>query len=353
SLTSLLEAVPSFRGDMVVPERPSATELPHVDKDDLLSSSKRLIHLSLGGLGAHDQQADVVVLHAGVAVEHALKAYLCSIDPSLVADGRDLPSLLHAAGRADLAKKPLPMIKTIGAVDAFRRVSQILDGNQLGTNENEFRLIADARNGVAHIGIHDTARLEDLLSTAIKILDAMLVALGEDPTDYWGDYTVLHDKILDGKRQADKIRIEALKTRARRTLIERFGADDTEERRAAIAGAQMHSMVAGQAKALRPCPACANNGWVGGDLDTDFSEPDPQVVISPRHFLCSVCGFAVDGPFIGYFDELYPDIPMGPTATFIYEGGSVHEALWMNLVDNVDFDRRRREEEENALRGLM
>ncbi|MFF2378791.1 septation protein SepH [Streptomyces sp. NPDC058108] len=32
SLTSLLEAVPSFRGDMVVPERPSATELPPVEE---------------------------------------------------------------------------------------------------------------------------------------------------------------------------------------------------------------------------------------------------------------------------------------------------------------------------------
>ncbi|MFF4972010.1 septation protein SepH [Streptomyces sp. NPDC001083] len=32
SLTSLLEAVPSFRGDMVVPERPSTTELPPVEE---------------------------------------------------------------------------------------------------------------------------------------------------------------------------------------------------------------------------------------------------------------------------------------------------------------------------------
>lgn len=34
SLTSLLEAVPSFRGDMVVPERPSTTELPPAEEPD-------------------------------------------------------------------------------------------------------------------------------------------------------------------------------------------------------------------------------------------------------------------------------------------------------------------------------
>jgi hypothetical protein len=32
SLTSLLEAVPSFRGDMVVPERPATTELPATEE---------------------------------------------------------------------------------------------------------------------------------------------------------------------------------------------------------------------------------------------------------------------------------------------------------------------------------
>lgn len=32
SLTSLLEAVPSFRGDMVVPERPSTTEHPAAEE---------------------------------------------------------------------------------------------------------------------------------------------------------------------------------------------------------------------------------------------------------------------------------------------------------------------------------
>lgn len=34
SLTSLLEAVPSFRGDMVVPERPSTTELPPAEEPE-------------------------------------------------------------------------------------------------------------------------------------------------------------------------------------------------------------------------------------------------------------------------------------------------------------------------------
>ncbi|MFD8419678.1 septation protein SepH [Streptomyces sp. NPDC059466] len=34
SLTSLLEAVPSFRGDMVVPERPSTTELPPTEEPE-------------------------------------------------------------------------------------------------------------------------------------------------------------------------------------------------------------------------------------------------------------------------------------------------------------------------------
>ncbi|WP_411099032.1 hypothetical protein [Streptomyces sp. x-45] len=323
-----------------------------VNKSDLLASSQRLMHLALADLGASEQQADVVVLHAGVAIEHALKAYLCSIHPSLVADGRDLPSLLHAADRGELAKKELSLIKTIGAVEAFSRVSKILDKSKLTVTEAQFRVIADARNGVAHIGVHDTAKIEDLLSNGIKVVDALLVALEEDTAEYWGEFQPLHDKILEEKRRADLIRIEALKIRANKTYVTRFGASDTEERRRAIASAQVHSMVAGQAAAMRDCPACSNQGWVGGDLDTDFTAEEPEVVIVTRHFLCSVCGFALDGYLLGYFAHLYEDIPMGPAATFAYADGSTHEDLWMNLASDT-FPDRRREEEEEVLRAQI
>ncbi|MFD6297961.1 hypothetical protein ACFWFU_24410 [Streptomyces sp. NPDC060235] len=321
-----------------------------MNQTDLLSSSQRLMHLALAGLGADDLQADVVVLHAGVAVEHALKAFLCSVSPSLVVDGRDFPSLLHGAGRGELAKKPLPMIKTIGAMEAFMRVSKILDGHEFDVSEHEFRLIADARNGVAHIGIRDTAQVEDLLSTGLRIVDAVLKSLGEDAAAYWGDFSVVHEKILDVKRQADLIRIEALKTRALRRLVERFGTNDTEERRAAIASAQSHTVVAGQAKALRPCPACLNQGWVGGDLDTDYSGDEGQVIIVTQYFLCSVCGFSLHGDLLRYFNDLYEDIPLGPAATFVYADGSLHEDVWLEISAEVAAEFMADEEEEE-LRG--
>lgn len=343
---------PTRRALLRVPPRPTIAMEEDVNKSDLLASSRRLMHLALGDLGAADQQADVVVLHAGVAIEHALKAYLCDIHPSLVADGRDLPSLLHAAGRGDLTKKELPLIKTIGAVDAFLRVSQILEKDKLQVTKEQFRVIADARNGVAHIGVHDATQLEDLLSTGIKVIDAVLAALGEDAAEYWGEFQPLHDKILDEKRRADWIRIEALKIRAHKTYETRFGASDTEERRKAIASAEVHSMVAGQAAAMRNCPACSNRGWVGGDLDTSFTEEEPQVILVTRHFLCSVCGFALDGYLLGYFDHLYEDVPMGPAATFTYADGSIHEDLWMNLASDTYVDRRRLEEDE-ALRAQI
>ncbi|QKZ18824.1 hypothetical protein [Streptomyces chartreusis] len=324
-----------------------------MNKNDLLNSSKRLMQLALGELGSSDQQADVIVLHVGVAIEHALKAHLCSIDASLVVDGRDLPSLLHAADRGELAKKPLPMIKTIGAVDAFSRVSQILDKDQLGVKPEEFRLIADARNGVAHIGIHGTEELEGLLGIGIKIADAILNEMGENPAEYWGDFSSLRERILDTKRRADLIRIEAMKVRALKALEERFGARDTEERRAAIASAEQHSMVTGQGKAMRPCPSCSNQGWVGGDFDTVFPNgEEPQVVIITHCFLCSVCGFALDGYLLRYFAALYEDIPMGPAATFAYADGGAHEDLWMNLAADYG-DERRRREDDDALRAQI
>jgi hypothetical protein len=78
----------------------------------------------------------------------------------------------------------------------------------------------------------------------------------------------------------------------------------------------------------------------------------PQVVLVTRHFLCSVCSFALDGYLLGYFDHLYEDIPMGPAATFTYADGSTHEDLWMSLASDTFVDRRRAEEDE-ALRAQI
>lgn len=314
-------------------------------KDDLLNSSRRLMHLALQDIDSDVTKADVVVLHAGIATEHLLKAYLCSIHPSLVVDHRDLNSLLHAAEHPELASKPLPMIKTIGTVEAFKRVSKILNKDQLLVSEAEFQPIADARNGVAHIGIHDTTQLEPLLSTTLKLTDSLLAALEADADKYWAHFKPLHDKILDTQRHMDQVRIESLKIRATKVFSDRFAHLDVSEKDDAIAALTLRPTIHGEALINRDCPVCESKAWLAGFQGTSWSPEDGAIeILTPQAFGCGACEFMLNERLLRYFPDLYEDAELGPA--------DMNNDLWLALdairgeVDMSSDDIRRRVFEE-------
>jgi hypothetical protein len=75
-----------------------------MDPKDLAESSRRWMGMALSAL-TRPQDVDMAVHHAVVACEHLLKAYLASLHPVLVAEGKDFTSLLHATGHGDKAKR--------------------------------------------------------------------------------------------------------------------------------------------------------------------------------------------------------------------------------------------------------
>ncbi|MFI0242959.1 hypothetical protein [Streptomyces sp. NPDC016845] len=329
-----------------------------MNKEDLVQSSKHLLHEALGGLTTEPLTHDITLLKAGIATEHLLKGYLCTIHPSLITDARDLPSLLHACDRGDLTTRPVTLIKTIGLVEAYKRVYEILGKERLSLTPKDFQPIADARNGVAHLAVSTTDSMERLLSSIIKIADVLLAEMGEKSALFWADYAPVREKILQDDRKAHLVIIASLKSKALRVLEERFGEHDTEERQTAIKAASQFQRVQGQAAAQRQCPACQNQGWVGGDVTTTFPDDgEPQATIVTHAFKCSVCGFAVAGPLLTYFDHLYEDIALGPAATFTYADGTTHDDLWASIaaeqhtLDHLDDDDRRRWEEDLQLRA--
>ncbi|MFH8484002.1 hypothetical protein [Streptomyces longisporoflavus] len=330
-----------------------------MEKDDLVQSSRYLMHEALGGLTEEAITHNLTVLKAGIATEHLLKGYLCTIHPSLITDARDLPSLLHAAGRGELTTKPLALIKTIGIVDAYKRVYEILGKERLTLAPAQFQDIADARNGVAHLAVSSSESVERLLSLVIKIADTLLAEMKENSDSFWEDYAPVRLKILEENRKADLIIIAALKTKARKTVEERFGGRNNERREAAITAAAQYCGVRGTGAVQRKCPACSYTGWLGGDLTTALhDEKQPEVVLVTDSFKCSVCGFVLRGPMLQHIDDWLMDIPMGSAATFVYADGTTHEDLWLALVAeenaaNWDEEQRRRLAEEEILRAQM
>ncbi|WP_409238419.1 hypothetical protein [Streptomyces sp. PA5.6] len=324
--------------------------------EDLVQSSRHLMHEALGGLTVEPITHNLTILKAGVATEHLLKAYLCTIHPSLITDAKDLPTLLHAAGRPDLASKPLTMVKTIGIVEAYKRAHAILGKGRLTLDPQKFQEIADARNGVAHLAMSSAEGVERLLSLVIKVADALLTAMQEDAKRFWGLYAPVREKILEEGRKADLIIIAALKTKAGKTLVDRFGDRDNERRQEAIETASQYCGVRGTGAEKRTCPACSNQGWLGGDLTTAFDDEDqPKVILVTKAFKCSVCGFAVHGPMLQYFDNWIENLDYGPAATFEYGDGTTHLELYESLLAEeyaADWNEetRRRREEDRLLR---
>lgn len=135
-----------------------------IDSKALTTSAGRWFRAGLAAYVADPPELDFAVHHFGVAIEHLLKAYLSSIHPCLIMEGRDFDSLLHAVDQGAHANTPITGIKTIGLQPAYDRCKQLLK-SRLAIDSKTFKSICDGRNGVAHSGIHAPAN-------ALAILEA-------------------------------------------------------------------------------------------------------------------------------------------------------------------------------------
>jgi hypothetical protein len=165
---------------------------------------------------------DMAVLHGGIAFEHIVKAALAARHPSLLSDGRDFSTLLHAAGLSDHAPAPATHARTLGAAEAFKRSRTLL---QLSVSERDVEPLLTARNGVAHLGAHDKTQSAMALTVAVTVTDAVLADIGEGDHDFWGPYRSRRHDLY--QLQADTL------ADARQRAIAEF--EEERERRAAAA----------------------------------------------------------------------------------------------------------------------
>ena len=132
-----------------------------------------------------EDEGDMAVLHCGISVEHLLKAFLASKHPSLLVDARDFSALLHAAGEGAHAAVGEHLAKSIGALECFKRVALLA---ALPITERQAEPIFSARNGVAHLGLHQADKTGETVVLSVRLNSAILAALGADPLEYWSPY---------------------------------------------------------------------------------------------------------------------------------------------------------------------
>ena len=271
------------------------------------------------GLEAFARQAvtsDFAVHHCAVAVEHALKAYLASLLPALIVEGRDLDSLLHATGHANHAAVPVTRIKTIGLAEAYARAERLLRPQITVGGKTRDQVLA-ARNGVAHSGLHDVTEVETVLVACIRIADGILAAIGVPAQDYWGPYGDLRDRLSDEHANAVRVRYEITLTRARDVYRSRFDGM-TPEAVVPIIAALTARQYDQNVRSERTCPACGEKGLLFGTTSADGAEvgraASRMVSFHSDSFSCVVCGLALRGVEELEIAELPVRIPLYPAS---------------------------------------
>ncbi|MGW6769325.1 hypothetical protein ACWGBX_02770 [Streptomyces sp. NPDC055037] len=262
-----------------------------MDAERLQVSSQRWMAAALAAFSHGSESYDFAVHHAGIAAEHLLKAFLVSLHPSLVVEGKDFDSLLHAAGQGGHASAPITKVKTIGLVEAHSRTYRILR-NKIPISQQDLLPLANARNGVAHSGLHEVTDVRTVFTTCLRLLDPLLVELNISPAAYWGPYQDLHDELIRERIQDTTLQLQQKLAQARTTFEHRFGHLGPQERIAVLAAATRRPARARDC-VEKPCPACHSRAWLHGT--TMLNEEAKLARFSPGTFWCLACDLQVQG----------------------------------------------------------
>lgn len=69
----------------------------------------------------------------------------------------------------------------------------------------------------------DIAEVQTVFTTCLRLIDPLLVELKIAPDDYWGSYVPLHDRLIEERVQAARIRLEGKVAKARAIFEQRSG----------------------------------------------------------------------------------------------------------------------------------
>jgi hypothetical protein len=268
-------------------EKPRDTKSESDLRDDLCSSAERFARSALRAF--LEQDWPIFLLHASTALEQLTKAYLASLNPSLIA-ASDFDSLLHACGLGRHAQRPPRLMRTITVTTALERAGQLVPA--LKNLSKEVGLLADVRNGVVHAGRVESSAAETVLAPFLKACDELLVPMGIARGHFWADLT------------------EVVEASARLEFEKRYAAMEPEVRGAVLKVILEGYRFEGHEQDLVNCPSCGEPALATGTVDVsweaDFDRDDfgetyivgaypSAVTFYPNRLECRTCGLRLDG----------------------------------------------------------
>jgi hypothetical protein len=295
------------------------------DQGRLFDSARRWAHAGLDAFVRQEPDYDFAVHHVAVSLEHLAKSYLCSVNPALIST--DFDSLLHLVGHGAHASRPAHRVRTISLADANKRVRQLLKtAYPYDPNPSSDPVLA-ARNGIARAGLWPADEARRVLVLAVRRIDAILFALALERRQFWGRSADITTSLVNDAIADITLRVNARINAARNSFAGRYGLLSERERRAVIPVVAEIVPFPADHGARHRCPACDNQAWLDGDIETrwdlafeytlDSEERIPVVVLYPDRFRCTVCDLSLDGDELEHagiedtieLPDAEPDIP--------------------------------------------
>jgi hypothetical protein len=239
-------------------------------------------------------QAAVAV---GAAVELAAKAFLASIEPNLLAERADVDTILHLSGKRSLAAEPATAIRTLGGVAACRLARRL--GREVVAGETEVVRAMEVRNSATHMALVDREELRSRVPAMVRIVDSLVVEMGEDRARFWANRLELADQLIEERLQQVAQIVEAKRAAATERLAQLTRHLNEASRVLVLASLARHAVSSDHDEAVN-CPVCGQKAWLccwveDGGSDVEDGEVWFHQTAWPFEFNCSVCGLTLEG----------------------------------------------------------
>ncbi|WIB60220.1 hypothetical protein DEJ13_17545 [Curtobacterium sp. MCLR17_007] len=320
--------------------KPTAVDDPRKASAQLLrEGAKRWMRDALEAWSNDDLEH--VAMIAPLSLELLGKATLWDMNPVLVMPSAPSEEqLLRSVSRPDLRD---PSARTVGLGGVLSRLASLIPNWPIPKSRQS--LIADVRNGAAHVGITD--RVESVLQDCLLATAVLLPHVGLTKEQHFGPYAGLVDALMNKRRETVEGRVKLRREQA----LAQLAALEARLGRTGYEGALVSKESArrlldpsdsGRIGVDSECPACDYVGRLQGEADIEVEvdvdvERDvdgwkpvyqafPVVWFHPDEFACAVCNFRVSD------QEELAEAGL-PGERYVLESGEYDEALLENWQD--------------------
>jgi hypothetical protein len=198
-------------------------------------------------------------------------------------------------------------MRTIDMTEALKWTSELIP--QFASLQPKLMDLVHARNGIAHVGLGpESSVATEVLQPYLKAMGDLLLDMGENRTDFWGEFIDFVEYEVAQSAQRAGTRVLAKLKESKERFARRFGHLDSRERETALEGVLASYDVRSYEDVLYECPSCGTLalviGNVVGEWEMDYEYEGPEEVSEhpyltvrffPHNLWCKACGLDLKG----------------------------------------------------------